>query len=83
MKIRAARRVSQAALPDAVEKGPPTLPPWKAFVVQFTAESDTHTGLFCGRVEHLNSGRRARFGSRQELLAALVCLLDEIEAPSK
>ena len=83
MKLRATRRVSQAALPDGAEKTPPTLPPWRAFVVQFSAESDTRTGVFSGRVEHLNSGRRAQFGSRQELLAALVRLLDEIEVPSK
>ncbi len=58
------------------------MPAWKAFAVQFSQETSTRTGLFSGRVEHLNSGRRARFGSRQELLAALQRLLDEIEETS-
>ena len=56
----------------------PTLPPWKAFVVQFS--KDTHAGgtVFAGRVEHLNSGRRARFASPQDLLAALERLLGDL-----
>jgi hypothetical protein len=59
------------------------LPAWKAFAVQFSQETCTRSGLFSGRVEHLNSGRRARFGSRHELLAVLERLLDEIEATSR
>jgi len=59
------------------------LPPWKAFAVQFSQETHTRPDVFSGRVEHLNSGRRARFASRQELLAVLERLLDEIEAPSR
>ncbi len=56
----------------------PTLPAWKAFVVQFTRESPCG-GAFAGRVEHLNSGRRVAFDSREELLAALTTLLAQIE----
>jgi len=56
----------------------PTLPVYKAFVVQFTRETRTHTGTFAGRVEHISSGRRARFTSPQELLAVLTKMLDEL-----
>jgi hypothetical protein len=84
MKIRATRTASRAAPPDSVpEKSAPTLPPWKAFVVQFSTETGARPGLFSGRIEHLNSGRRASFGSRQELLAILERLLDQIEQTSK
>jgi hypothetical protein len=54
------------------------LPVWKAFVVQFSRETRTRSGAFSGRVEHLNSGRRDRFGSREELLASLDKLLDQL-----
>jgi hypothetical protein len=53
----------------------PRLPAWKAFVVQFTAESDPDAGVLAGRVEHISSGERARFGSDAELLDCLRHLL--------
>ncbi len=56
----------------------PTLPPWKAFVVQFSRETRAGSTVFSGRVEHLNSGRRTRFESPQDLLTALEQLLGEI-----
>jgi len=55
----------------------PSLPVWKAFVVQFDRVSGGTTGSFAGRVEHLSSGRRAHFTSRDELVTALGGLLDE------
>jgi hypothetical protein len=54
------------------------LPVWKAFVVQFSRETRPRTGTFSGRVEHLSSGRRARFGTTRELLAALRKMLSEL-----
>lgn len=60
----------------------PELPAWKAFVVQFTREAGTHAGIFSGRVEHLSSGRRARFNSADELLKTLEKMLDELGAAS-
>jgi hypothetical protein len=39
-----------------------------AFVVQFREQSDANAG-FTGRVEHIISGRAARFESAEELLA--------------
>ena len=60
----------------------PELPAWKAFVVQFSRETGSESGSCSGRVEHLSSGRRARFASAEELLAVLLRLLDELgEAP--
>jgi hypothetical protein len=48
---------------------------WKAFVVQFSRETRAQAGTFSGRVEHVSSGRRARFASKQELLAVLKDML--------
>lgn len=59
----------------------PEFPLWKAFVVQFGRGEGS--GSFCGRVEHLSSGRRTRFGSREELLAALEHEIAEIEKSSE
>jgi hypothetical protein len=56
----------------------PALPAWKAFVVQFSREAENQRGTFTGRVEHLSSGRRARFDSPQQLLDVLDQLLDEL-----
>jgi len=56
----------------------PALPAWKAFVVQFTRDTGTRSGTFSGRVEHMSSGRRARFASREELLAALEKMIDQL-----
>jgi len=59
------------------------LPAWKAFVVQFSRDTDTESGTFSGRIEHLSSGRRARFASEHELLTVLGKLLDEIGASAE
>ena len=57
---------------------PPALPAWKAFVVQFEADSGMRGPKCRGRVEHLSSGRRVRFESKEELAEALGRLLDEL-----
>jgi hypothetical protein len=53
----------------------PTLPYARAFVVQFTA--DTYAGLeyAAGRIEHLETGRRERFESADDLLLWISALL--------
>jgi len=56
----------------------PALPVWKAFVVQFSRETCTRPRTFAGRIEHVSSGRRARFASRRGLLAVLRRMLDEL-----
>jgi len=83
MKPRVARSPSRPESPDSAEhKAVPSLPAWKAFVLQFSSETGARTGVFSGRVEHLNSGRRARFVSKQDLLVVLERLLGEIQEPS-
>ena len=54
---------------------PSALPYAKAFVVQFSAETDPRLGTTTGRVEHLQTGRRSRFASADELLAWLMAML--------
>lgn len=45
------------------------LPYDRAFVVQFGSEADVGAGPVVGRAEHIASGRSARFGSLEELVA--------------
>jgi len=56
----------------------PALPAWRAFVVQFTREREDLPGAFSGRIEHLSSGRQARFESPEELVVTLRRLLHEL-----
>jgi hypothetical protein len=58
----------------AAEGGVP-LPYAKAFVVQFTSDTDARLEHAAGRVEHMQSGRGMRFTSTAELLACMVRLL--------
>lgn len=74
-------RAGQARYSETATGDGPALPAWKAFVVQFSRETGAEVGTFSGRVEHLNSGRRARFGSAEELLTILRKLLSDIKEP--
>jgi hypothetical protein len=64
---------------DAVKRTNPgdgtSLPYARAFVVQFTAETDGGLEHAAGRVEHLLTGRRERFESVDDLLLWIVALL--------
>ena len=63
---------------DAIHGVPgdkPALPYAKAFVVHFSFETDAGLKRATGRVEHLQSGRRATFASLVELLLCLVAML--------
>ena len=73
---RGSEGAESAARRDA--PGRPGLPYAKAFVVHFTAESDVRMERAAGRVEHLQSGRRARFASTAELLACIAALLSDV-----
>ena len=48
-------------------KSPTSLPPDRAFLVRLDREADPGRGRLSGRVEHLQSGRRARMASLEEL----------------
>jgi hypothetical protein len=54
------------------------LSPWRAFVVQFRTETEGGQGHFAGRVEHIVSGRAARFHSPEELWAFFTQILSNI-----
>ena len=45
------------------------LSPYRAFVVQFRAETNVARGKVSGRVEHVVSGQATHFASVEELLA--------------
>ena len=53
----------------------PELPTDKAFVLQFTRDTQASLDAFAGRLEHLASGRRVRFNTFEEFLAAVGRLL--------
>ena len=55
-----------------------TLPPEAAFVLQLQADADVAAGSVTGRVEHVASGRAARFSSLPELL---IFIAQALEAP--
>lgn len=60
------------APPEASE-----LPTEKAFVLQLTRETGPSLEPFAGRVEHVASGRRLRFGDFAAFRAAVIRLLAE------
>ena len=79
-QTRRGRGAGRRVLADAKQPlAAPTLPPWKAFVVQLTNDTTPTSGNFAGRVEHLGSGHRERFSSGKELLATLLRLLEDTE----
>jgi hypothetical protein len=80
-RLGASPKDGSSAIPP-VSKAVPALPAWKAFVVQFTREAGGVSGVFAGRIEHLSSGRRVRFGSPDELVKILERLLDELGSDS-
>jgi len=76
---------SRDADPRAVQSesdSRPLLPYAKSFVVRFAEDTDPRLIRATGRVEHLETGRRARFGSVVELLVSIGGLLaDRAEPP--
>jgi hypothetical protein len=65
---------SQDAGPKRAGNGT-ALPYAKAFVVQFAADTDPGLEHATGRIEHLQTGRQARFASMTDLIARLAALL--------
>ena len=61
-----------AAPPEA-----PELPTEKAFVLQLTRDTGSSLEPFAGRLEHIASGRRLRFGDFAAFRAAMTRLLAE------
>ena len=55
----------------------------QAFVVQFGRETALDTGRMAGRVEHVVSGKVARFQSLDELVAFMTEVLREVAVTSR
>ena len=56
------------------------LSPYRAFIVQFRAETEVAHGQCKGRVEHVVSGQAMRFQSLEELLAFIARMLAQMRA---
>jgi hypothetical protein len=56
----------------------PPLSPYRAFVVQFRAETELERGRCAGRVEHVVSGQATHFASLEELLAFMARVLTAV-----
>lgn len=53
------------------------LPAWRAFLVSLSSDADPSEEVFYGRVEHVQTGRRATFSSPGELQAFMTLVLDD------
>lgn len=63
------------------DEKPKTLPPVRAFVVQFHNDADIESDRFSGRVEHVMSGQAKRFQSLEDLLAFFTWMLHIVDTP--
>ena len=75
-----AREGAEGPVPDRTDT-PSALPYAKAFIVQFGAMTDARLGSATGRIEHLQTGRRSRFVSTDELLAWIMAMLAGADIP--
>jgi hypothetical protein len=67
---------------STVAQSQPSLPPDRAFVVQFRAPPTGASTPYEGRVEHLASYQVARFQSLEELLAFMIRVLTDVQDQS-
>ena len=75
--MKEGRTRSQTVRGEALHAAAPELPTGKAFVLQLSRETGPTLEPFAGRVEHLATGRRARFATFEEFQAAVIRLLSE------
>lgn len=61
----------------------PLFAPAQAFVVQFGRDTAVDIGRMAGRVEHVVSGKVARFQSLDELVAFMTEVLREVAETSR
>jgi hypothetical protein len=73
--IEQSRRGATTSRDKTVATSAGDLPSVKAFVLQFSRETAPDLKPFIGRLEHLATGRRIRFHTMDELLAAVARLL--------
>ena len=69
---RPTRRRRAERRPDAEE---PALPYARAFMVQFSADTDARLKRAVGRIEHLQTGTRRRFASISDLRRCIAAML--------
>jgi len=53
------------------------LPAKRTFLIRLSDEADPENGLYCGRVEHIQSGQTKRFLSERSLRKFLITILLE------
>jgi len=81
--MKASERAEKRHRGGAFEESPeaeadqPSLPSSKGFLLRLTRGTDSTLASFSGRIEHVDTGRRRRFASREEFFAALTVLLRE------
>ena len=61
----------------------PAFTPAQAFVVQFGRDTAVDAGRMAGRVEHVVSGKAARFQSLDELMTFMTKVLREVEKTTR
>ena len=66
---------------STVPPSQPSLPTNRVFVVQFRAPPTEASPSYDGRVEHVVSGQVIRFHSLEELLAFMISVLTDVQAP--
>jgi hypothetical protein len=66
---------------STVSPSQPSLPTNRVFVVQFRAPPTGASPSYDGRVEHVVSGQVIPFHSPEELLAFMISVLTDVQAP--
>jgi hypothetical protein len=66
---------------SAVPPSQPSLPTNRVFVVQFRAPPTGASPSYEGLAEHVVSGQVLRFHSLEELLAFMISVLTDVQAP--
>jgi hypothetical protein len=60
-----------------------SLPVSRSFVVQFSPDTTPGSGVFRGRVEHIETGRSQRFSVLEDLLAFVGVVLETNETEER
>ena len=56
------------------------LPTDRAFLIRLSSDAEPSPNHLCGRIEHVQTGRRARFDTPEELQAFVILVLSEQDA---
>ena len=75
------REMPDKSSPEVSPPEAPELPTEKGFLIQLSRDTGPALTPFAGRVEHLASGRRLRFGNFADFQAAVSRLLAAAKTP--